>query len=568
MKLIVREHRNFIAEPKKTVYKVYVDLVNSYNKIPASIGLMKGDIIIFRGEGDPVRFSAGNASGKTIVTDPASPTGWVLGEGGGGGGKAKLKNASGAQVTTGTIVYVFDTDNYGREAIKAPYWQEGRYYIVAEDTASGADMDCYCLPGSNVQVLVSGTCSIGDPLVVSSTAGIAIAIPGGTPTVGIAQENKTSSAVGLVDCLLVENKTVSAQNADSASHISGTVYALSSGHETDSMGTILPNATPVVKGKRPYGVQANAQADVDSPMLLHAKPGEIATVLADSNEVKVGDWLIPSDTETGRVKNGTGYGLGYAMSPKASGSNGEVKIRLYPAMYGYSSRITWYLPDGIDEEQVLGAWQFIGSASEQDALKNINKGTEYVLTKYGNTVVWNQSDGFTIPATADYGLDNSTIRSNASQILSVAFRYSGCYVGSSNYYQGGVMMNKNFFMILNGGRDGSYHHRPVMNRYTNYNQGIYSTVYTSGNQLEHGVFGGNPNEPSSTKSEMFFDGIKNAVTNTSNYSGYTKTIVSMVSNAPDGLTSLYPWKIQALVLYTTKLTDAQHLELAQNMNAL
>ena len=78
MKLIVREHVNSIAEPVKKVYNVVIDAVNNYGKIPASIGEAKGDLIIFRGAGDPVRVAAGNVNGRILVTDNTKECGWDI----------------------------------------------------------------------------------------------------------------------------------------------------------------------------------------------------------------------------------------------------------------------------------------------------------------------------------------------------------------------------------------------------------------------------------------------------------------------------------------------------------
>ena len=53
---------NKVIQP--IVKKISVNVIkDGTNHIPDSIGLAKGDLIVFRGEGDPVRFSAGTASG-------------------------------------------------------------------------------------------------------------------------------------------------------------------------------------------------------------------------------------------------------------------------------------------------------------------------------------------------------------------------------------------------------------------------------------------------------------------------------------------------------------------------
>ena len=54
------------------------DTIDGYTKIPKSIGQLKGDIIVFRGEGDPVRLPIGQ-DGQVLVADSSTETGlkWV-----------------------------------------------------------------------------------------------------------------------------------------------------------------------------------------------------------------------------------------------------------------------------------------------------------------------------------------------------------------------------------------------------------------------------------------------------------------------------------------------------------
>ena len=86
MSIEVELNVNKIAKPtiKKTVVE-FKDGLGTDREI-ASLGIAKGDLIVFRGEGDAVRFSAGTSAGKVMTTDPTSETGWILSDGGGGGG--------------------------------------------------------------------------------------------------------------------------------------------------------------------------------------------------------------------------------------------------------------------------------------------------------------------------------------------------------------------------------------------------------------------------------------------------------------------------------------------------
>lgn len=57
----------------KYVYEVSVD-ANNVNGIPLSVGLMKGDILVFRGEGDIVRLPAGT-NGQVLMADSTTDLG-------------------------------------------------------------------------------------------------------------------------------------------------------------------------------------------------------------------------------------------------------------------------------------------------------------------------------------------------------------------------------------------------------------------------------------------------------------------------------------------------------------
>lgn len=556
MKLIVREHRNIIAEPKKTVYKVYVDVVNSYNKIPAGIGLMKGDLIVFRGEGDPVRFSSGNVNGKTLVTDNTSPTGWVLGDaGGGGGGTVPLYNDTGAQIIAGTVVYgepSSDPNNPMLLMRKATATTSGQLYVLRDDCANGKDAECYCIAGTVATVLCdSGAVSQGDALIVSGS-GLCAALAGGTPTVGIALSDKALGTVGPVKCVLTRNNTTEAVNNSSTSTLHGTVYRLESGGNDGE-----PLAIPAEKGKQPYGVQGNAQSNSLSSLLLHHHPGEEAVVRADTTEIQVGDWLVPSATTAGMVRSGNGYGIGYALEAKAEGETGLVRCLLMPGQYGISPRC-WYLPSGITEDQVLAAYQFVGRASEAEALININNGTEYPLTKQGS-VIWNADSGFYIPATAGAGLDNTEIRAARSNINAGAFGYAEASMANGRTI-GGILLYNHMSLFLQGYGTGS-----VYMNYPSINKGK-STVTTNraATKKSEGVLAGHFNN-----GEIYLDGEILSLTDGTSYSNtsytfYQRVIGQSTQESPD-YNSFY---VTALVLFTTTLNAEQHLELSQNIHHL
>lgn len=74
MKLIIREHINAIAEPVKKEYSVTIEPITGANRIPVNTGLMKGDILVYRGFGDVTRLPIG-MNGQVLTVDSTSPLG-------------------------------------------------------------------------------------------------------------------------------------------------------------------------------------------------------------------------------------------------------------------------------------------------------------------------------------------------------------------------------------------------------------------------------------------------------------------------------------------------------------
>ena len=161
---------------QETVYHVIIDEGNPFSALPASMGMQKGDLITFKGEGNPVRLPVGGA-GKFLVSDPATETGlkyanitdMAI------SGTAELKNNTGAMITAGTVVKgttgsALDPYMY---MIKATDHDAGQLYILSDDCATGDTISCYYAPGSVIYVLCdTEEVEIGDALAVSGTAGI------------------------------------------------------------------------------------------------------------------------------------------------------------------------------------------------------------------------------------------------------------------------------------------------------------------------------------------------------------------------------------------------------------
>lgn len=57
----------------KYVYEVEIDAANP-NSVPIGMGLMKGDLLVYRGEGDLVRLPVGT-NGQVLTADSSSELG-------------------------------------------------------------------------------------------------------------------------------------------------------------------------------------------------------------------------------------------------------------------------------------------------------------------------------------------------------------------------------------------------------------------------------------------------------------------------------------------------------------
>ena len=567
MKLIVKEHINKIAKPTIKKYTVSIDAVNNYNKIPRSIFAVKGDLIVGRGAGDPVRFPVG-ANGKALIADSSTPTGLAWGDvaSGGGGATVEIYNQTGATINAGTVVcavpYIGLDDFVGLEMYKAQKYSAGPYYVLSDDCANNSTVQCYCVPDTVCPVLCdTNAVSQGDLLAVSANGqchSLTSVLgpdghPLGRPTVGLALEDKASGSVGTVKVKLVASPTIEGSSQSGSSTTYGTCFMA-----VESEDNTLKVA-PVTKGKIPFGVQANKETSAGAVVLLHTKQDLEVAVMADTTEIQVGDWLVPSASANGQVRNGSGHGIGEALTAKASGSAGLVKVHLN-LKYGYSPR-AWWLPGGITEDQVIAAWQFIQMPSEADALININNGTEYELTKSNVNITWNSESGIYIPGTQGVGIANTSIYNSATDIYSAAFGFSGADTGETNSTVGGLDLSRFRGMLIRGTWNNKpYHNAPVINQ-----SDTSAAISKAGAKYAEGVLSGNWE----TTSKLFLDGTELAISATGGgYGADTYLSKCVIGQHSESSMNPKPFYVTAVVLYNTTLTASQHLELSNNIKAL
>ena len=193
------------------IYRTEIDSSNPYGYISADLGLAKGDMIVFREAGAPVRFPAPNSSDKTILSDPTSEIGMKWGNvpssGGGGGGESEVTltttfvNNTGVTIVSGMILCL-DENGSDREIRKATSSDNTNLFIASEDTETGEDIECYTIPNTICNVLCTeDAVAVGDKICLSDTPGLGETSASNGP-VGIALTAKSSGETGYVKVLL------------------------------------------------------------------------------------------------------------------------------------------------------------------------------------------------------------------------------------------------------------------------------------------------------------------------------------------------------------------------------
>ena len=205
------------------------------NNIPKSIGQAKGDLILFRGRGDPVRMQAGNVDGRILVTDSSSPTGWsIIPNSSSSGSSVTLHNSLNSIVPGGTIVKI----DHDYDFVKATSADTSMLFVTAEDCDPDEDVVCYGVANTICSVLcTSDAVEIGDQLGVSSTDGIAetVSING----FAVALTDKASGSTGSVNAIIVQNGFLPLTGGTLTGNIE-----LSNTRINAKSGTIDEDATP------------------------------------------------------------------------------------------------------------------------------------------------------------------------------------------------------------------------------------------------------------------------------------------------------------------------------------
>ena len=555
MKLIIREHTNSIASVKKKEYTVTINAINDYAKIGNNVGQMKGDVIVYRSAGDPTRLPVGT-NGQVLTADNTAPLGvkWTAGGSGGGGSSAVTLHApdSIGPVPAYSIVCLDGTETDGVPNLKlATGVTAGVDLYVTQETVTGADVSCMYAIGAIATVRFEGRDAVvGDPISVSlSTAGVGCAT-NAYPTVGVAVMPSSNGTVQVQltgGCLNVEALTVGEQV------LAGEVVYREDGIAYKSK-----------YGWMPYGVACSNTIDANATGLFATKAGDIAQVKCDEKAVTEGEYLVPRTT-LGQVCEGGGYGIGKALESKAEGSIRLIKCRLSGGHYGLPSN-RWYLVDGLTEENVVAAYKFKGVATEQEALTNVNEGTAYPLTVTG-AVTWTTGKGLYFPAVVDCYITNTELTNQHASIVSCAFGYSdmstGSVVTAGCYLQVNQNSSSKYLVAKFGGMFSSavYSNHGMSKKGSGYAQHTPNVVSSAVLACDWSDY------------KVWRDGVSQSLSLTAgsynwpgNNSSWTyPRVFTTCTNTKLARGTMY---LSALVFYNTVLTDAQHVQLANQINAL
>ena len=285
--------------------------------------------------------------------------------------------------------------------------------------------------------------------------------------------------------------------------------------------------------------------------------GAQVEIKCDTDAVSVGDTLIPSTT-AGQARTGGGYGAGYALEAKEAGAVGNVKAIL-AVMSHLRNPNRWYLVDGITEENVVAAYRFKGAATMESALKNVNDGEDYSLGATG--VTWTTGKGLFFPATVNCYINNSQLVNQAGSIVSCAFGYSDMSTGS--VATAGVALNYanpyKYFAAMGGDSNSRYYGTSIPQS---------ASARNSKSMATKNVGGVLACDWSDYK--IWYNGLSQSLVNKdcpqmhSDHWTYPR-VFTTCTNTGFARGTMY---LSALVFYNTVLTDAQHVQLANQINAL
>lgn len=216
----------------------------------------------------------------------------------------------------------------------------------------------------------------------------------------------------------------------------------------------------------------------------------------------------------------------------------------------------WWLPSGVSESDVLAAYQFKGAVSETYSFYNLVNSSAYLLSKNNANVTWTIDKGVFIPAVYGAGLTGFNQG------------YTSCAIRFSD-----VDVNANTEIGLTSPIDGHYLMAKVANYPNYYKTPGFSTATAdsqsgsiSNQSMANGVLG-----YSRLLGKLYKNGQSISLT-THTWKGanvaYPISIGNATRQASPPSRTMGTVYIQAAVFYNIALSDAQHLELSEKMNAI
>lgn len=565
---------------RDTIIKLNVNPFDSEgSKIPLAIFEHKGDILVADAVASPEVVPVGN-DGQVLVADSSESTGvkWKTVQ----LGTITLVNSESSAIPSGTVVTNGDTSGTFRIATSA---DTTNLYVTSENISAGDDGVLYAVSGISCNVRVTADAvEIGDSLIVSSTNGVAEADEGSGFATAVTA--KAAGAVGTVTCVLV-NTMVSTLTVPEGGQgrVSLTENALLAGDGTDPVKMIESSAGYLYSsgsGALP-AYKSIAYADITGTPTINQlfTNASLNTVNIDTTFnynytaaiSEAGHGTLPTDsTNTNGWYNVTNFYTNHfavqllqqvSWNTVAGVSPYETWIRsrhgndgLYWSQWSRfikQDSDKWYLPTGILSSNCIAAYRFKGASSEANALLNLNNTATYPLTKVGDTVTWNQSTGFFIPATNGYGLHNASITS----FTSVFVRYSDVDNTSALTSliapsEGHILMAKCAWRV----NDSQTQYNVAPGVWPN--AGYYSPTYKAAAVLGY-------IKPTNT---LYIDGVSTSMTYIDT-GGWSPTYI-LIGEAKYSsfVGNLSASKIQAVAFYNTQLTAAQAVQLSTAMAAL
>jgi hypothetical protein len=289
--------------------------------------------------------------------------------------------------------------------------------------------------------------------------------------------------------------------------------------------------------------------------------------MTDISKIKVGEseYQLKDVTAREQIAKISGNSITYGYTDLEDGVSalnpGQVYLYIAP-----EGPYRWYLVDGITEENVIAAYHFKGAETQAEALTNVNENGSYPLTITGS-VMWTTGQGLFFPAEIDCYVNNTNLTNKTSSIISCAFGYSGGQTGS--LYTAGVALSttatnpkylmQNMETYLSSSKTYPRGHIMPISSTSNKSK-IYDATTTDGClACDWSTY------------SMWRDGTKLSLTSGArtvtqkNYYVYTPPRVFTTNSASYSNGTIY---IESLVFYNCVLTNAQHLQLATQINAL